>query len=110
YTIDGERVHIATIGGNTDLAAAFERPTATGDAMEARLRFRAAVKAGPHAVGVGFVEALPGVDSVRLQPYLRSSYDTLDWTGRPHIEMFSISGPLNPTGSRAPPRARPRTL
>ena len=45
YTIDGERVHLATIGGNTDLAAAFEKPTATGDAMEARLRVRLPVKA-----------------------------------------------------------------
>jgi mono/diheme cytochrome c family protein len=106
YTIDGERVHIASIGGNTDLAAAFERPTATGDAMEARLRFRVPVKAGPHAVGVAFVEALPGIDSVRLQPYLRSSYDTLDWTGRPHIEMFSIAGPLNPTGPGDTPSRR----
>jgi hypothetical protein len=106
YTIDGERVHIATIGGKTDLAAAFEKPTETGDAMEARLRFRARVKAGPRAVGVAFVEALPGVDTVRLQPYLRSSYDTLDWTGRPHIEMFSIAGPLNPTGSGDTPSRR----
>ena len=106
YTVDGERVHIATIGGKTDLEAAFERPTATGDAMEARLRFRVPVKAGPHAVGVAFVEALPGVDSVRLQPYLRSSYDTLDWTGRPHIEMFSIAGPLNPTGPGDTPSRR----
>jgi hypothetical protein len=57
-------------------------------------------------VGVAFVEALPGVDSVRLQPYLRSSYDTLDWTGRPHIEMFSIAGPLNPTGSGDTPSRR----
>ena len=74
--------------------------------MEARLRLRVPVKAGPHAVGVAFVEALPGVDSVRLQPFLRSSYDTLDWTGRPHIEMFSIAGPLNPTGSGDTPSRR----
>jgi mono/diheme cytochrome c family protein len=106
YTIDGERVHLATIGGNTDLAAAFERPTATGDAMEARLRVRLAVKAGPHAVGIAFVEDLPDVDSVRLQPFLRSSYDTLDWTGRPHIEMFSIAGPFDPSGPGDTPSRR----
>ena len=106
YTIDGERVHLATIGGNTDLAAAFEQPTATGDAMEARLRIRLPVKAGPHVVGVTFVEDLPGVDTVRLQPFLRSSYDTLDWTGRPHIEMFSISGPFNQSGPGDTPSRR----
>jgi hypothetical protein len=106
YTVDGERVHVATIGGNVDLAAAFEKPTVTGDAMEARLRVRIPVKAGPHAVGVAFVEDFPGVDTVRLQPFLRSSYDTLDWTGRPHIEMFSISGPFNPAGSGDTPSRR----
>jgi len=106
YTVDGERVHVATIGGNVDLAAAFEKPTVTGDAMEARLRVRIPVKAGPHAVGVAFVEDFPGVDTVRLQPFLRSSYDTLDWTGRPHIEMFSIAGPFNPTGPGDTPSRR----
>jgi hypothetical protein len=106
YTVDGERVHVATIGGNVDLAAAFEKPTVTGDAMEARLRVRIPVKAGPHAVGVAFVEDFPGVDTVRLQPFLRSSYDTLDWTGRPHIEMFSIAGPFNPAGPGDTPTRR----
>jgi mono/diheme cytochrome c family protein len=106
YTVDGERVHVATIGGNVDLAAAFEKPTVTGDAMEARLRVRIPVKAGPHAVGVAFVEDFPGVDTVRLQPFLRSSYDTLDWTGRPHIEMFSIAGPFNPAGPGDTPSRR----
>jgi hypothetical protein len=106
YSIDGERVHLAVIGGRTDLAAAFEQPTATGDAMEARLRVRLTVKAGPHAVGVAFVEELSNVDSVRLQPFLRSSYDTLDWTGRPHIEMFSISGPFNASGAGDTPSRR----
>src|SRR4029078_5289068 len=67
YTIDGERVHIATIGGNADLAAAFEHPNGTGDAMEARLRVRLPVKAGPHVVGVAFVEDQPGVGTARLQ-------------------------------------------
>jgi hypothetical protein len=106
YTVDGERVHLATIGGNADLADAFEKPTATGDAMEARLRVRLPIKAGPHAVGVAFVEDLPGLDTVRLQPFLRSSYDTLDWTGRPHIEMFSISGPFNQSGAGDTPSRR----
>ncbi len=107
YTVDGERVHrTLSIGGNVDLAAAFEKPTVTGDAMEARLRVRIPVKAGPHAVGVAFVEDFPGVDTVRLQPFLRSSYDTLDWTGRPHIEMFSIAGPFNPAGPGDTPSRR----
>ena len=49
FTVDGERVHLAAIGGKADLAALFEKPTDTGDAVEARLRVRVPVKAGPHA-------------------------------------------------------------
>ena len=98
YVVDGERVHSATIGGNADLAAAFETPTVTGDAMEARLRARVRVKAGTRTVGVTFAEDIPGIGTARLQPFLRSSYDTLDWTGRPHIDMFSIAGPFDATG------------
>ena len=105
YTIDGARVHVATIGGNDDLAAAFEKPTVTADAMEERFRMRVPVTAGPHDVGVTFVEDLRTLDTTRLQPYLRSSFDTLDWTGRPHIDMFSITGPFNPSGvSKLPSR------
>jgi hypothetical protein len=106
YTVDGTRVHAATIGGTTDLAAAFDKPTETGDAMEARLRVRVQVKAGLHDVGLAFAEELPPVDTVRLQPFLRSSYDTLDWTGRPHIEMFSITGPFAAGGPGETPSRR----
>src|SRR5438105_1398139 len=44
FTVDGQRVHIATIGGREDLEALFQKPTDTGDAVEARLKFRAPVK------------------------------------------------------------------
>jgi hypothetical protein len=106
YTVDGARVHAATIGGKADLTAAFDKPTETGDAMEARLRVRVRVKAGLREVGLAFVEELPAVDTVRLQPFLRSSYDTLDWTGRPHIEMFSITGPFDAAGAGDTPSRR----
>ncbi len=39
-TVDGARVHLATIGGNADLAAMFEKPKEAGDAIEARLATR----------------------------------------------------------------------
>ena len=70
------------------------------------LRVRVPVKAGPHAVGVAFLEDFPASTRSRLQPFLRSSYDTLDWTGRPHIEMFTITGPFNPTGAGDTPSRR----
>jgi len=47
---------------------------------------------------VGFLETAPLVGSVRLQPFLRSSADTLDWTGRPHIDRLTVTGPFDVTG------------
>jgi hypothetical protein len=38
--------------------------------------------------------------ATRLQPFLRSSADTLDWTGRPHLDRVTITGPFNATGWR----------
>ena len=40
----------------------------------------------PAHVTVAFVENLRWPTPTRLQPFLRSSADTLDWTGRPHID------------------------
>ena len=58
-TIDGQRVHGATIGGNADLALMFEQPQNAGNAIEARLAARVPVKAGPRAVGAAFIRNLP---------------------------------------------------
>jgi mono/diheme cytochrome c family protein len=105
-TLDGARVRFATIGGDDDLSAAFDKPTETADAIDARFAIRVPVKAGPHTVGVSFVENLGLVDSARLQPFLRSSADTLDWTGRPHLDRVSITGPFNATGPGDTPARR----
>ena len=46
-------------------------------------------------------------DTVRLQPFLRSSADNFDWAGRPHIQTLAITGPFNATGAGdTPSRAR----
>jgi len=106
FAVDGQRVRLATLGGPSDLAALFEKPTDTGDAIDARLRVRIPVKAGPHEVTAAFVEgpvvALPD----RLQPYIRSSVDNFDWAGLPHIETFAITGPFNATGPGDTPSRR----
>ena len=97
-SIDGRQVHYVTIGGNTDLAAMFDKPTDTGDAVELRMRVRVPVTAGPHEVTATFIENMAVKDTVRLQPFLRSSADNFDWAGRPHIQTFAVTGPFNPTG------------
>ena len=104
--IDGRRVYLATIGGREDLASLFDKPTDTSDAVDARLRVRVPVTAGPHGVSVAFVEDPPVAEPVRLQPFLRSSIDNFDWAGRPHIQTFTITGPFNATGPGDTPSRR----
>jgi hypothetical protein len=96
--LDGERVHVASVGGDADFAAAVENPTLAGDAVDARLQTRVTVKAGPRNVGVTFVQKR-GEGTRRLQPFLRSSADTFDSTGRPHVERVTITGPFTPGGA-----------
>jgi mono/diheme cytochrome c family protein len=105
-TIDGERVFLITVGGETDKGAPAESITERSDAVDARLRVSVPVTAGPHAVGAAFVRKI-GEGTNRLRPFLRSSAGTYDSTGRPHIETLTIAGPFNPTGpGRTPSRER----
>ena len=86
--LDGEPIHVARVGGDADFAAAVENPTLAGDAVDARLQVRITVPAGPRNIGVTFVQKR-GEGTRRLQPFLRSSADTFDSTGRPHVERRS---------------------
>ena len=104
--IDGKPVHRVTIGGNADLVKLFEAPTDTGGAVEARMRVRVKVPAGPHDVTAAFVDNLMVKDTVRVQPFLRSSADNFDWAGQPHIQTLAITGPFTPTGSGDTPSRR----
>ena len=42
----------------------------------------------------------------RLQSYIRSSADTIDFSGYPHIDQFIVTGPFKPTGSGDTPSRR----
>ncbi len=106
FAIDGQRIHVAQIGGPADLAALFEKPTDTGDAVEARLRVRVPVKAGTHIVTAAFVQESEVVAPLRLQPFLRSSVDNFDWSGWPHIQTLAITGPFQATGPGDTPSRR----
>ena len=104
--IDGRAVHRGTIGGNEDLAALFEKPTDTSDAVDARMRVKVPVAAGSHDVTVTFIGNLPVKDTQRLQLILRSSADNFDWSGRPHIQTLAIAGPFTVTGPGDSPSRR----
>ncbi|PWT84153.1 MAG: hypothetical protein C5B57_05340 [Blastocatellia bacterium] len=95
--LDGKRVHLASLGGADDFAAAVDNPTIAGDAVDARMQVRIPVQAGPREVAVDFIQSR-GQGTRRLQPFLRSSADTFDSTGYPHIERLTITGPFNATG------------
>jgi mono/diheme cytochrome c family protein len=104
-TIDGTRVFIGTIGGDTEKESTGATITDRSDAVDARLQVRVPVKAGPHVVGATFVRKI-GESTQRLRPFLRSSAGTYDSTGRPHIETMTIAGPFNPTGPGDTPSRR----
>jgi len=105
-SVDGKAVHRVTIGGTDDLAKLFEAPHDTGDAVEARMRAKVKVTAGPHDVAVAFIDNMAVKDTVRVQPFLRSSADNFEWAGAPHVQTLAITGPFNPTGSGDTPSRR----
>src|SRR4029453_7385217 len=96
-TVDGERVFLSTIGGDSDRGEQGANITERSDAVDARLKVAVPVKAGTHAVSATFVRKI-GEGTQRLRPFLRSSAGTYDSTGRPHIETLTIRGPFNPVG------------
>ncbi len=106
FAVDGRRIHLASLGGREDLASLFQKPTDTGDAVDARLRIRVPVKAGPHTVTVAFLDDPAEVEPARLQPYIRSSVDNFDWSGSPHLQALTIAGPFHPQGASDTPSRR----
>ena len=106
FAVDGERVLLARVGGPADLDALFQKPTDTGDAVDARLRVRIPVKAGPHVVTATFLQESQAAGPGRLQHYIRSSVDNFDWSGQPHIQTLTINGPFASTGMGDTPSRR----
>jgi hypothetical protein len=104
-TVDGARVHLGSFGGDEDFKAALENITLAADSAEARSEVRVPLNAGPHDIGVAFLQE-PGENTVRLQPFIRSSNDTLDPTGHAHIDRFTVTGPFDPTGPGDTPSRR----
>jgi mono/diheme cytochrome c family protein len=97
--VDGVRVHLASFGGNKEIADSSENPTTTGDDVDGRFTARVPLKAGPHEISVAFLEKTHALNTRRLQPYVRSSADTIDFSGQPHIDEVLVTGPFNPTGA-----------
>src|SRR5207302_8054649 len=65
-TVDGERVHLGSFGGDADFKAALENVTTAADSAEARSQVRVTLKAGPRSIGVAFLRE-SGENTFRLQ-------------------------------------------
>jgi hypothetical protein len=100
-SMDGERIFLRTIGGPEDLAR-MKNPTDGSDAIDARFRIRIPVKAGLHQVTATFLQKR-GFGTARLQGFIRSSADTFEVTGRPHLESITVLGPYNPATDSSKP-------
>jgi hypothetical protein len=95
--VDGERILLATIGGNDDLVKLQRNPTATSDDIEAkRLHVRVPVKAGTRTITAAFLEETPwALETARLQPFLRDFSNPFAAEGAPHVQSVSVQGPYN---------------
>lgn len=104
--VDGAEVARATVGGKQDMDKSFQNATTLMEAINARLTFRVAVKAGPRTVAAAFVQKSSAVPNATLQPYRQTTSDTVDYTGVPHVESLVLTGPYNATGPGDTPSRR----
>ena len=105
-TLDGERIFLGLVGGDADFRALYEASTEASNAIDARLQVRVPVKAGPRMIGAAFLEKSLALDTRLLRPYVRSSADTYDFTGPPHISTFTVTGPFGAGAGAASARRR----
>jgi mono/diheme cytochrome c family protein len=104
--VDGERVHVASFGGNKEIASSSDNPTTTGNDVDGRFTARVPLKAGPRHITIAFLQKTQALNTRRLQNYVRSSSDTIDFSGYPHIDQILFTGPFNPTGPGDTPSRR----
>jgi Protein of unknown function (DUF1592)/Protein of unknown function (DUF1588)/Protein of unknown function (DUF1587)/Protein of unknown function (DUF1585)/Protein of unknown function (DUF1595) len=105
-TVDGERVYLGFVGGDADFRALYAGSTVESNTIDSRLQVRVPVKAGPRTVGVAFLEKSAVLDTRLLRSFVRSSADTYDFTGLPHISALTIVGPFDPAGPGDTPSRR----
>src|SRR5262250_2681732 len=96
-TVDGERVFIAPVGGEEDNKMSDANFAAAADTIDARLKSRISVKAGPHDVGVAFLRKNSAEYDEPLEPHTRD-HDLQNMNGTPLIEHADITGPFEATG------------
>ncbi len=96
-SIDGQRVFLAQVGGEEDNKMSDANLGVAKDTIDARLRTRIPVKAGPRTVVVTFVRRDSAPSDEPLQPFTRD-HDLQNMNGIPLIDRMQITGPYNATG------------
>src|SRR5262252_3304567 len=104
-TVDGERVFIAPVGGEEDNKMSDANFAAAADTIDARLRTRIPVKAGPHDVGVAFIRKNSAEYDEPLEPHTRD-HDLQNMNGTPLVERVDITGPYDVVGPGDTPSRR----
>jgi len=104
-SIDGERVFLAPVGGEEDNKLSDSNLALAGDTLDARLKTKVHVKAGPHAVAVAFLRRDSAESDEPLQPFTRD-LDLQNMNGIPLIDHVQVTGPMNATGPGETPSRR----
>ncbi len=104
-SIDGQRVFLAPVGGEEDLKLVDTNLALAGDTLDARLKTKVHVKAGPHDVAVTFLRRDSAESDEPLQPFTRD-LDLQNMNGIPLIDHVQITGPFNATGPGDTPSRR----
>ena len=94
------------LGGPEDWAANLENNTLIADEIEERAKVRVHLTAGPREVTAAWLKKSDAIDPVRATRPIRSSHDTRDPLGIPHLMTFTIAGPFTPEGSGDTPSRR----
>ena len=104
-SVDGERVFLSPVGGEEDNKMMDANLGVAGDALDARLKKRIFVKAGPRTIAVTFVRKNNAESDEPLQPFTRD-LDLQNMNGIPLIDFVDITGPFKPTGPGNTPSRR----
>ena len=104
-TVDGERVFSAQVGGEADNLASDKNMSETANQIDARLKSRVRVSAGPHMVGVTFAARNAAESDEPLQLHERH-HDLQDMNGIPLIDHVNVTGPFQTTGPGDTPSRR----
>jgi mono/diheme cytochrome c family protein len=104
--VDGVPVHSAMVGGDDDFSKSPINATDVLNDVATRLTVRVPIKAGPRTVTATFVQKTAAQNAGRMQQFQRTTVDTTDHTGLPHVESITIVGPFKPTGPGDTPSRR----